>query len=112
MQSRAKGILSWCGSGLWWLGGQLYGERLFGVIKPMIPDAIINPTIATIVTWGPPLALVLLGLYFFFRASPAPQRGQGLGDISINAGDSNRFGNIGHSIGGANAEREREAEDR
>jgi hypothetical protein len=63
-----RGLASFIGSALWWLVDRLHGDAIFERVRPMIPSWISDPALEQIITWGPAIALVLLGSYFFRQA--------------------------------------------
>lgn len=69
MRALAKGMASFIGAALWWILDRLYGDRIYAVVQPIIPNWAFNPPLAEILGWvvsfGPPFILVLLGMYFF-----------------------------------------------
>jgi hypothetical protein len=63
-------LASYCGSALWWLCDKIWGDRIFAILKPMIPDwAVQGVPLAEILrqaqTWVPPIILVLIGTALF-----------------------------------------------
>ena len=64
-----EGVLSFIGAAIWWLVDRLWGDAIFAAIRPMIPNWAIDPPVAAwiegTISYGPPLALVILGSYFF-----------------------------------------------
>jgi hypothetical protein len=73
MGDRTKGLLSWIGAAVFWLGDRLYGDAVFGWVRPMIPAFLANPTLDAVMWFAtsvlPPLVLVALGIYFFRRSA-------------------------------------------
>jgi hypothetical protein len=70
-------LVTWAASALWWLADHIWGDRFWAFLSPMIPLSVVNytPSLATFVTYGPPIFLLLLGFYFWLR-----QRKKGNGE--------------------------------
>lgn len=63
---------SYIGAAFWWLCDKLWGDQFFAWIKPMIPVWLINGMLLAdiakhLLSWGPPIALALLGTYLLLR---------------------------------------------
>jgi hypothetical protein len=70
MDKLKAGFASYIGSAFWWLCDKLWGDRLFSVVKPMIPDwavagVTLTETLRYAQTWVPPVLLFVLGTVFF-----------------------------------------------
>jgi hypothetical protein len=61
-------------SGLWWLLDRLYGDKVFAVVRPMIPDwVVVGVPLSVIadkaISYGPPVLLFALAIYLLRRGS-------------------------------------------
>jgi len=70
-------FISWIIAAFWWLVDKLYGDKIFTLLQPVLPEWITNPPVAKYVpyaiTYGPFAALVLLGGYLFWTSRNAAQ---------------------------------------
>jgi hypothetical protein len=70
MEKLKTGLASYLGSAAWWVCDKIWGDRLFAIVKPMLPDVAINGVpLADVarfgLSYGPPFALVLIGTILF-----------------------------------------------
>lgn len=73
MGPATKGFLSLIGSVCTWLAGRLYGDEIFVVLRAVTPSRISDATLE-VLTFCPPIFLLLVGVDFFLKASESTRR--------------------------------------
>ena len=76
MRPATKGFVSLIGSVCTWLAGRLYGDEIFGVLRAVTPSRI-SDAMLEVLSFGPPIFLLLVGVYFFSKASETAQDVEG-----------------------------------
>ena len=64
------GLASYIGSALWWLTDKIWGDKLFALVEPMIPEWAVqgvplSDILRSALAYGPPIALLIVGSVFF-----------------------------------------------
>ncbi len=77
LSDRLKGLSSWAASAFWWIADKAFGDTVFGWLKAVVGAAEAPQWAQWAWSYGPPLLLFLLGLYFFNRPEKRLKAGEG-----------------------------------
>lgn len=73
-----RGFFSIGGAAVWWIVDRLYGDRIFAMIKPSLPDWLTTPPLeqfgSFVFTWGVPAFFFGLGLFLLWRRNEPSQQ--------------------------------------
>lgn len=82
-------LASYFGSAFWWLCDKIWGDRIFSVLKPMIPDWVIggitmSDALRAAQTWVPFIGLIVIGTVLYWRGMRLARTSQE-GDATVNS---------------------------
>lgn len=73
LSDQLKGLSSWAGSAFWWIVDKAFGDALFRLLTAPVGMTALPPWAQALAqglwSYGPPLALLLLGIHYFRRAN-------------------------------------------
>lgn len=73
LKSSLAVLANFCAAGIVWVVDRLHGDAIFAWVRPMIPEWVSSPTLDHALTWGPPVVLVAVGVFFAWMVLRAPE---------------------------------------